>query len=133
MWVEYNPSPVGARVGDCAVRAVAKALDTTWEKAYLLIAMNGFQMGNIISANSVWGSVLRQHGFKRYNLPTDCPDCYSVRDFCQDNPIGTYVLGTENHVVTAVDGDYYDTWDSGDEIVAYVWHKKGDLENADVQ
>lgn len=133
MWVEWNPNPDNARVGDCAVRAVAKALDTTWDRAYLLIAINGFQQANIISANSVWGSVLRQHGFQRFNLPTDCPDCYTVRDFCEDYPNGTYVLGTGNHVVTAVDGDYFDTWDSGDEIVAYVWHKKGDTENADVQ
>lgn len=123
MWVEFNPSPVGARVGDCAVRAVAKALDTTWEKAYLLIAVNGFQMRDVISSNSVWGSVLRQHGFKRHNLPTNCPDCYSVRDFCKDHKYGTYVLGTGTHVVTAINGNYFDTWDSGDEIIAYVWYK----------
>ena len=133
MWVEWNPSPVGARVGDCSVRAVAKALDTTWENAYLLIAIQGYRLYDVISANSVWGSVLQQHGFTRYNLPTDCPECYTVRDFCNDHPIGTYVLGTGSHVVTAVDGSYFDTWDSGNEIVAYVWHKKGDSENADVQ
>ncbi len=132
MFIEYNPSPVGARVGDCSVRAVAKALDTTWENAYLMIAVQGYQMYDVISANSVWGNVLRQHGFQRFNLPTDCPDCYTVRDFCEDHPNGTYVLGTGNHVVTAVDGDYFDTWDSGNEIVAYVWHKKGDFENGNV-
>lgn len=27
MFVEWNPSPVGRRVGDCAVRAVSKAID----------------------------------------------------------------------------------------------------------
>lgn len=123
MWVEFNPSPVGARVGDCSVRAIAKALNTTWEKAYLLIAVNGFQMGDVMSSNNVWGSVLRQHGFKRYNLPNNCPNCYSVRDFCADHRKGTYVLGTGTHVVTAINGNYFDTWDSGDEIIAYVWYK----------
>ena len=39
-------------------------------------------------------------------------------------PKGTYVLGTGNHVVAVVNGDYYDMWDSGDEIPAYVWYKK---------
>ena len=27
VWVKYNPNPAGRHVGDCAVRAVAKALD----------------------------------------------------------------------------------------------------------
>ena len=34
MWVEYNPNPSGRRVGDCAVRAVAKALNVDWETAW---------------------------------------------------------------------------------------------------
>ena len=27
MYIEYNPNPCGRRVGDCAVRAISKALD----------------------------------------------------------------------------------------------------------
>ena len=56
VWKEFNPSPTGRNVGDCAVRAVAQALDTTWETAYALIALNGFQMGDMPSSNSVWGA-----------------------------------------------------------------------------
>ena len=39
-------------------------------------------------------------------------------------PHGTYVLATNNHVVAVVDGNYYDTWDSGDETPIYVWRKE---------
>jgi len=60
MWVEYNPNPSGRRVGDCAVRAVAKALNVDWETAYAMIANNGYQMNDMPSSNSVWGAVLRQ-------------------------------------------------------------------------
>lgn len=123
MWIKFNPNPVNARVGDCAVRAIAKALDITWEKAFVLIAKNGFQMGDIMASNNVWGSVLRQNGFYRHTLPTECPDCYTVRDFCFEHPKGLYVLGCANHVVTCEDGNYYDTWDSGDEVVIYYWSK----------
>lgn len=126
MWKEYNPSPAGRRVGDCAVRAVAKALDTDWETAYLLMAINGYVMNDMPSSNSVWGSVLRQHGFYRKSLPDNCPDCYSAEDFCKDHPQGTYVLGFGTHVATAVDGDIYDAWDSSKEIPQYVWFKKGE-------
>lgn len=124
MWIQYNPNPVNARVGDCVVRAVAKALGIDWESAYVLIAQNGFIMGDIMASNNVWGSVLRQHGFYRYALPNECPDCYTIKDFCQDHPHGTYVVGTNSHVVAVVDGDYYDTWDCGNEVPVYFWRKE---------
>ena len=47
-WVYYNPSPAGRNVGDCAVRAVAKALDTDWETAYALIASAGFAIHDVM-------------------------------------------------------------------------------------
>lgn len=124
MWIKYNPNPVNARVGDCAVRAVAKALDIDWEKAFALIAVNGFIMGDIMASNNVWGSVLRQHGFYRHIVPNECPDCYTIADFCADHPQGTYVVGAQNHVATVEGGNLYDTWDSSGEIVLYYWSKE---------
>ena len=49
VWVWYNPSPTGRNVGDCAVRAVAKALDLDWESAYALIAENGYALNDVPS------------------------------------------------------------------------------------
>lgn len=124
MYVYYNPNPTGRSVGDCAVRAVAKALDIGWEEAYAKITTNGFNMGDMPSSDSVWGSVLRMNGFYRHILPNTCPECYSARDFCRDHPKGVYVLGFGGHVATIVDGDLYDSWDSSNEIPHYYWHKK---------
>lgn len=125
VWIEYQPSPVGRNVGDCAVRAVAKALDTDWETAYALISLNGYLMGDMPSSNAVWGAVLRQNGFYRASIPDQCPDCYTAEDFIRDHPRGTYVLGFGNHVATAKDGHLYDSWDSSQEIPQYYWFKKG--------
>lgn len=124
MYREFNNNPTGRRVGDCAVRAVSLALNKDWETTYMLIAVNGLQMGDVVSSNSVWGSVLRQAGFVRENLPNTCPDCFTVRDFCEEHPKGTYVLGLNGHVVTVKDGNWYDIWDSGDETVLFYWHRK---------
>ena len=125
MFTEWNPNPVGRRVGDCSVRAIAKALDVDWETAYALIASNGFAMGDMPSSNSVWGAVLRQNGFKKQAIPNSCPDCYTFADFARDNPRGTFVLGTGSHVATVVDGNLYDSWNSSDEIPVFVWYKGG--------
>lgn len=125
-FIEWNPNPVGRRVGDCAVRAIAKALDTDWETAFVMICSNAFSMGDMPSSDSVWGATLRQHGFYRMSVPDTCPDCYSVNDFCNDNPSGTFVLGFGGHVATVVDGNLFDSWDSSDEIPQFVWYRKDD-------
>ena len=124
MFIRYNPNPTGRNVGDCAVRAVAKALDISWEDAYAKIVSNGYAMGDMPSSDSVWGSVLRQNGFYREAIPNECPDCYTAKDFCKDNPYGVFVLGFGGHVATVVDGDLYDSWNSENEIPIYVWFRK---------
>lgn len=126
MYVYYNPNPAGRMVGDCAVRAVSKALNTDWETAYTLITMNGYYMGDMPSSNSVWGAVLRENGFYRENIPNECPDCYTAEDFIADHPKGTYVLGFGTHTATVVDGKLYDSWDSSQEIPQYFWYRKED-------
>ena len=126
MWIEYNPNPTGRRVEDCAIRAVAKALDIDWETAYALITSAGIGMGDMPHSNSVWGAVLRQNGFYRKAVPDTCPDCYTAEDFCHDHPKGTYVLGFGRHVATVEDGNIYDSWDSSREIPQYFWYKKED-------
>ena len=124
MWRRYNPNPTGRTVGDCAVRAVAKALDTDWETAYTLMSDAGYAMGDMPSADSVWGAVLRQNGFYRTSIPNSCPDCYTADDFARDNPRGTFVLGFGGHVATIQDGILYDAWNSSQLSPVYVWYRK---------
>lgn len=120
-WKEFNNNPTGRNVGDCAVRAVAVALNVDWEKAYSMIAANGFTMGDMPSSNGVWGSVLRQHGFIRKSIPDTCPDCYTAEDFCKEHPNGVYVLGFGSHVATVRNGTLFDSWDSSHEFPQYYW------------
>lgn len=123
MWKEYNPNPTGRRVGDCAVRAVAKALGVDWETAYEMITANGFEMGDMPSSDSVWGSVLRQHGFYKFAIPNYCPECYTAEEFSHDHPDGVFVLGFGGHVATVKNGDLYDSWDSSNLVPIYYWRK----------
>lgn len=126
MFVEWNPNPRRANVGDCAVRAVAKATGRDWEEAYAGLTVQGYLLADLPSANHVWGAFLRRHGYRRDILPNTCPDCYTLADFCADHPRGCFVVALSGHVVTVVDGDWYDTWDSGGEVPLYYWFKEGD-------
>lgn len=128
MFKETNINPKGHYVGDCVVRAIATATDDKWEKAYVELAIQGFMMSDMPSSNHVWGAYLASKGFERHIIPNTCPDCYTVKDFCEEHPDGTYILATGSHVVAVIDGDYYDTWDSGDEIPIYFWEEAQDAE-----
>lgn len=123
MFIEYNPNPVGQNTGDCVVRAVSKALNESWENTYLKLCIMGFAMGDLPNNDNVYGAVLRMHGFKKRVLSDTCPDCYTVEDFADDNPYGTFVLGLGGHVVTVEDGDIYDAFDSSNSIPIYYWYR----------
>lgn len=123
-YVHFNPNPMSRNVGDCSVRAIAKALDMDWETAYITIMVNGYAMCDMPSSDSVWGAVLRQNGFYRDVIPDSCPDCYTAEDFCKDHPKGTYVLAFGGHVCTCVDGNVYDSWDSSREIPQFYFYRK---------
>lgn len=114
----FNPNPAGQKVGDCTVRAIAKATGKSWDEVYIGLCLQGLIMGDLPSANSVWSAYLRQQGFTRNVIPNTCPDCYTVADFCADHPRGVYVLALSSHVVCVEDGTYFDTWDSGGANIA---------------
>lgn len=122
-YIYYNPNPLGLSVGDCVIRAISCALNRSWEETYMRIVDQGFMMYDMPSANRVWGQFLKSQGFKKYQIPDTCPDCYTVRDFCYDHPIGTYILGTGEHVVCIKNGNYFDSWDSGNEIPIYYFKR----------
>ena len=126
MWMEYNPNPAQKATGDCAVRALAKVLDVDWERAFAILAKNGFIMGDMPSSNVVISATLRQNGYYRNTIPNECPDCYTIEDFAREHNSGTYVVGTGNHVVAVKDGNIYDSWDSSKEVPVYYWYKKED-------
>ena len=115
-WKVFNPNPSARNVGDCSVRAIAKALDIDWETAYVLITMAGYQMNDMPSSNSVWGAVLRKRGFYRHIIPNSCPDCYTIGQFADDHPHGVYGVCTGTHVCVVENGTVFDSWDSRGEV-----------------
>jgi len=124
MYVYYNPNPLGLSVGDCTIRAISCALNISWEQTYDILAQLGHDMCDMPSSNRVWAELLKINGFKKYQLPDTCPSCYTIRDFCYDYPIGTYVVGTGEHVVCVINGNYFDSWDSGNEIPIYYFERR---------
>lgn len=123
MYIHANPNPYGSYVEDCVIRAIAIATDRSWDDIFVHVCLQAFLMKNMPSVGNVWGRYLRELGFVKEYIPDVCPYCYTIRDFCRDNPIGIYILVTASHAIAAIDGDYFDTWDSGDEVPMAVWRR----------
>jgi hypothetical protein len=121
----YNPNPAGLHIGDCVVRAICAVTGESWETIYTGIALQGYAMSDMPSANAVWGAYLRSKGYKRAVIPNECPDCYTVGDFADDHTHGNYVLCTGNHAVAVVDGGVVvDTWNSTSETPMFYFYKE---------
>ena len=112
----YNPNPIKDTASDCVVRMLCKVTGLTWAESYLALVEKGLEVGDMPSVNSVWVAFLRDMGFKRFVIPDNCPDCYTIEDFCIDNPKGLFVIGTGSHVATIEDGTLYDSWNSLGEV-----------------
>ena len=123
MYVHYNPNPDHRRTGDCIIRAVTKVTGKSWENVFIELAIEAFLLHAMPSENDVLGEYLYNLGFDKYIIPNSCPRCYTVRDFAYDHPYGKFILGTGSHVIAVVDGNYYDSWDSGDEVPLFYWRQ----------
>ena len=124
MWVECNPNPLGRTTGDCVIRAIAIATDQSWRTTYPDLSRIGEIEGDLPNSNMVWHLYLKKRGAKQFLLPETCPDCITVRAFCERYPRGTYVIGTGDHAVAVIDGDYYDSFDSGRMTPTCFWKVK---------
>lgn len=124
MWIRCNPNPLGKQTGDCVVRAIAIATDQSWREAYRGLCQMGERMADMPSSNAVWGQYLKERGARQFLLPETCPDCITVRAFCDRYPEGVYVIGTGTHAVACIDGDAYDSWNSLAEVPTVFWKVK---------
>lgn len=115
----FNPNPLGKFVGDCTIRAICAVTGLDWYEIHRQQSDLSRIMADMPSSDDVWWELLRLHGFRRVKLLDSCPDCYTVSDFAYDHPSGLYVLGPKEHAIAVIDGDWYDTWDSGATVPLY--------------
>lgn len=121
MYVEFNGNPCGKRTGDCVIRAISIAENTSWRKVYLALCVEGYDSCTFGDDNKTWEGYLKNIGYRRFNLPDN--KSYKLSDFANSHKSGTYIVGTGTHAVAVVNGDIIDSWDSSSDIPLYYFSK----------
>ena len=125
MWVYANPNPCRKEEPDCVVRAVSLATGKTWDEVHMELCELSGIMCSMPSVNRVWKRYLEESGFQAFQVDKHCPKCVTVRAFAHFYPHGIYVVATGSHAVCVADGNWMDTWDSGDQEITYFFKRKG--------
>lgn len=117
MYIEFNANPKH-KIGDCAVRAVCKALNKDWQTTYFDLCKLGSQLWSMPNNDEVIEKYLEMHGFIRKSYKAKKGSKRpTVADFARLNNHGTYVVRVANHVTCIVDGNIYDIWDCSSKCV----------------
>lgn len=122
MYRYYDPNPngYGGEYGDCVIRAISKLFHCSWDEAFIQLSIQAYKMKRIMTDNITWGSYLKEHDYIKEILA----ETITIREFCKQFDEGKYALATGSHVVAAINGDYFDSWDSGNEPILYLWREK---------
>lgn len=118
MYVYYNANPSGKATGDCVIRAISTVTGLPWRSVHWDLAALSNEMHQMMDDNVVWHEYLRRLGYDIHMVQLPCS---RIANFCKCFPHGKYILGTGKHVVAVIDGDYFDTWDSGNELAVFYW------------
>lgn len=138
MWIRYNANPIGKQTNDCVIRAISTVMDMDWRVVHDALCFLSGDLYTVPSDNECWSTYLEDLGFYRYDYPHSCPeDCITVAEFADTHRRGRYLLNTceyevasnhhiiatGSHLIALINGDWYDTFNSGREILVTAFHR----------
>ena len=123
-WKEYNPNPKDRNIGDCTLRSYCAAFGIDWDKAFDIASRVAKENSSMIQyvADKVLTEEFNCYVDEKYNKKTvKSKDRITVNEFAMTHPYGTYILHVRQHQVTVINGEYWDSWDSGKKKVDTVY------------
>lgn len=121
-WKKYNPNPKSRNIGDCTLRSYCAAFGIDWDKSFDIASKIAKENSSMIQY--VAEKVLVEHfgcTVDEEYKKTKAKDRITVNSFAMTHPYGTYVLHVRSHQVTVKNGEYWDSWDSGEKKVSKIY------------
>lgn len=126
-WKYYQPNKkdIKDEYGDCVIRALTKALGMEWLEVFDDIQPISRELQVPFNCKPCYERYLAEKGYIwKSDKVAKGKKKLTPQTFYKEHPTGTYILRQAHHLVTVVDGYFYDTWDSGDRSVYGYWVKE---------
>ena len=112
-----NLNPDGEKVGDCVTRAIALAMDMDYFDVSEDLVLSARQLNCDKLYVCYYSNLLNNI----YDLePVEC-EGYTVNEFADLHPYGSYIIRMDSHLSCLIDGCVYDIWDCRNEILTHAW------------
>ena len=106
------------------MRSYCAAFGITWDKAFDIASRVAKENSSMIQyvADKVLIDEFNCTVDEKYNKKkVKGKDRITVNEFAIAHPYGTYILHVRSHQVTVKNGEYWDSWDSGDKKIDTVY------------
>ena len=122
-FVFENVNPKNRITGDCAVRALTKALGIKYAEALGLLVNMSLKSGYSVADKKNIEKVLDAKGITKQKQPRHEDNTkFTGKEFCEKFNKGTYICSIGGHHVTVVvDGKIHDIWDCSDKTIGNYW------------
>lgn len=118
----HNANPKNKKGADCVARAVSFATGKTWENTIKEMTEFAIPLGRVFNEKAAVEKYLEEHGWVKYKQPRqDDNTKYTVQEFCEMQPNGTFIVSVANHLTVVKNGVIHDTWNCGHKSVGNYW------------
>lgn len=124
-FIKYNNNPKNKKTGDCVIRAIATATNSSWEYVYSKLAELGIKQGLMINDSKNWQKYLESLGYIKQKMPRG-PDGtrYTLEEFAtelaEENKI--YIVKLAGHLTVIKNKNLIDTWNCSYKSVGNYWN-----------
>ena len=120
----YNANPKNRITGDCVFRAIALALEQTWEQTVMEMAKLSCENGYALNDTKGIAKYMESKGWIKCKQPRKSDNTkYTGKEFCKFFR-GTCVANIGgHHTVCIKNGKVHDIWDSTDGSIGNYWIK----------
>lgn len=117
-YFQPNSKDHNNEIGDCVIRAICKVSGKSWKEIFDALCTIARTRQSLPNYSDVFSQYLESFGYKHKIVKKKLTVKYASLLSKSNKRL---VMRCEGHLVAAVDGDYYDTWDSGKKIVKEIW------------
>lgn len=116
-FVYLNVNADNETVSDCVTRAIKLATGLSYSK----VRKKLYHTAKLMNCDKLCPACYRHLLEDVFKFKTVFCKGYTIGEFADTHPFGTYIVRVPSHLTTVIDGEIYDIWDCRKEWCDIVW------------